>query len=205
MNSEPTFSDRVSIRQHMRQKRSAISPEQQLQNARNLCLQLMNFPGLQRAQNIAVYLANDGEIDPIVFATKLLHRGKTCYLPSLHPLKDGHLWFANYVSPRIKNRFGIEEPNHKIAPMINPKQLDVVLLPLVAFDRHGGRLGMGGGFYDRSFEFLGKGSASKPKLIGLAHDFQEVDQLPIESWDIPLSAIVTNKEIIRVHNPSEDN
>lgn len=202
MNSEAMISDRVSIRQHMRQQRMALSPEQQLLNARNLCQQLLSFPGLQRAQNVAVYLANDGEIDPIVFASKQLYRGKTCYLPSLHPLKKGHLWFADYTSPRVKNRFGIEEPNPKHCAMLNPKQLDIVLLPLVAFDQDGGRLGMGGGFYDRSFEFLTNSLTGKPKLIGLAHHFQQVTKLPTESWDIPLHAIVTDKEIIQINRPN---
>jgi len=71
------------------------------------------------------------------------------------------------------------------------------LLPLVAFDQQGERLGMGGGYYDRTFEFLRRSGLNKPKLIGLAHDFQQVDAIPTEAWDVPLTAIVTNKGVIK--------
>jgi 5-formyltetrahydrofolate cyclo-ligase len=74
-----------------------------------------------------------------------------------------------------------------------------VLLPLVAFDPQGGRLGMGGGYYDRTFAFLnGQKGGQKPKLIGLAHHFQQIPKLPIESWDVPLNAIVTDEQVIQI-------
>jgi len=190
---------RETIREHMRQLRMTLSAQQQLLASRKLSQQLMTQPWFQRAHNIAVYLAYDGEIDPRVFADKALYRKKLCHLPSLHPLKQNHLWFADYDGPRIKNKFGIEEPDPKRNQMLNANQLDVVLLPLVAFDEQGGRLGMGGGFYDRTFAFLNNGNRSqRPKLIGLAHHFQQVPQLPVESWDVPLDAIVTDEKVIQI-------
>ncbi len=186
---------RQSLRQKMRALRQQLTPEQQLHAARQLSQVLLSQPWFQRAQNIAVYIANDGEIDPIVVSTKAQYRGRLCLLPSLHPLKEGHLCFADYNGPRKKNKFGISEPDTKKNDLIKPNQLDIVLLPLVAFDSQGGRLGMGGGYYDRTFEFLKRGVGKKPKLIGLAHDFQRVDKLPLESWDVPLDAIVTDKGI----------
>lgn len=188
--------DRSSIRAFMRHQRQQLTDQQQLQLARQLSQHLFQLPVLQRAHNIGVYIANDGEIDPIVFATKSLYRSKNCLLPSLHPLKEGQLWFGAYDGPKIKNRFDIEEPDHKRNEMFAAKQLDVVLMPLVAFDDKGGRLGMGGGFYDRTFEFLLKNSMQKPKLIGLAHHFQQVEALPLEAWDVPLTAIVTDKGVV---------
>jgi 5-formyltetrahydrofolate cyclo-ligase len=181
----------------MRNQRNELSPQQQLAAARALSQQLMSLPWFQRAQKIAVYLANDGEIDPIVVSTKAMYRKRQCYLPSMHPLKKGQLIFGDYQGPKIKNRFDIEEPDPKRNEMLNPQQLDLVLLPLVAFDAQGGRLGMGGGFYDRTFEFLKRPGQNKPKLVGLAHHFQQVESLPLESWDVPLSAIVTDKGIIQ--------
>ena len=189
--------DRASIRKHMRALRNQLSPQQQLAEAKKLSQLLFSLPAMQRAQNIAVYLANDGEIDPIVFSERALYRGKNCLLPSMHQLKKGHMEFGPYHGKRRENQFGIAEPDGKFNTMLQGKQLDVVLMPLVAFDAQGGRLGMGGGYYDRTFEFLQKSGVQKPKLIGLAHEFQQVAELPIESWDIPLDAIVTSKGIIK--------
>lgn len=195
MSTEYDAADRSSIRQYMRAQRNQLSPQQQLAEAKKLSQQLFNLPAMQRAQNIAVYLANDGEIDPVVFSERAIYRGKDIALPSMHPLKKGHMEFGPYHGKRRKNQFGIEEPNNKYNSMLQGKQLDIVLMPLVAFDAQGGRLGMGGGYYDRTFEFL-KNSQQKPKLIGLAHDFQQVESLPIESWDIPLNAIITSSGMI---------
>lgn len=190
--------DRHGIRQYMRRQRNALTDQMQLEAAKRLSQNVLSQPWYQRAKNIAVYLANDGEIDPIVFTSKALFRGKSCFLPSLHPIKKGQLWFGDYQGAMIKNRFDISEPDPKQNSMLNAKQLDLVFMPLVAFDNSGGRLGMGGGFYDRTFEFLTKQASGKPKLIGLAHHFQQVEQLPIESWDVPLSAIITDQGVIKV-------
>jgi 5-formyltetrahydrofolate cyclo-ligase len=72
------------------------------------------------------------------------------------------------------------------------RKLDVVLLPLVAFDRRGNRLGMGGGFYDRTFAPRGRGRVSAPRLIGLAHGFQQVAELVDQPWDVPLRGVLTD-------------
>jgi 5-formyltetrahydrofolate cyclo-ligase len=193
LTTEYDLLDRTSIRQHMRKMRNQLSPQQQLQAARNLSQIVFSQPWFQRAHNIALYLANDGEMDPIVVTEKARYRSKHILLPSLHPAKNGHLCFAPDTGPKIKNKFGILEPDPTRNTLIPAKQLDVVFMPLVAFDETGGRLGMGGGFYDRTFEFLKQSGLGKPKLIGLAHEFQKVNQLPIESWDVPLDGIITDK------------
>ena len=197
-----TPQQRHAIRKQMRAFRQQLTPEQQLLAARQLSQILMSQPWFQRAKNIAMYIANDGEIDPIVVSAKAQFRGRRCLLPSLHPLKEGQLCFADYNGPRKKNKFGISEPDPKKNTLIKSNQLDIVLLPLVAFDAAGGRLGMGGGYYDRTFEFLKRGTGKKPKLIGLAHDFQRMEYLPIESWDVPLDAIVTDKQVLLVNSTS---
>jgi 5-formyltetrahydrofolate cyclo-ligase len=197
--TEYDLSDRASIRQYMRQQRNQLSPQQQLQAARNLSKIVITQPWFQRIQNIALYLANDGEMDPIVVMEKARYRGKHILLPCLNPSKSDHLCFAPDDGPLIKNKFGIIEPDPKRNSLMPAKQLDVVFMPLVAFDENGGRLGMGGGFYDRTFEFLKQNGFNKPKLIGLAHELQKVKQLPIESWDVPLDGIITDKKIYTVN------
>ena len=185
--------ERNDIRQHMREQRRQLTPQQQLLSARNISQLLLKQPWFQRAKNIAMYLANDGEIDPRVFADVAHYRGKQCLLPSMHPLKSGHLWFGNYDGAKVTNKFGIEEPDAKHNQMLNPKQVDIVLLPLVAFDEQGNRMGMGGGFYDRIFAYKLKQKNSRPKLIGLAHDFQKQITLPLATWDVPLEGVMTEK------------
>ena len=106
------------------------------------------------------------------------------------------MWFAPYASEDTlkANRYGIPEPNCHANEWIEPHQLDLVLMPLVGFDSEGNRLGMGGGYYDRSFAFLTQpGSIQKPHLLGIAHELQRVDTLPHEAWDVPMNAVVTEQ------------
>lgn len=98
----------------------------------------------------------------------------------------------------VPNRFGIPEPQQGPAHKLPTHLLDVVLMPLVGFDRAGSRLGMGGGFYDTTFAFKQQNPKGKPLLIGLAHSCQEVDSLQADNWDIPLGAIATEKEVLPI-------
>lgn len=90
-----------------------------------------------------------------------------------------------------QNKFGIPEPLPR-AKRIRPESLDLAFVPLVAFDAQGRRLGMGGGFYDRCFSMRLKRFHKKPRLFGCAHACQQMNALPVESWDIPLDCIVTD-------------
>lgn len=93
------------------------------------------------------------------------------------------------------NRYGILEPQLNCSHVSPVAQLDMILMPLVAFDSKGNRLGMGGGFYDRTLAHLPKNKAQRPTLIGIAHQCQFVDALPVASWDIPLDYIITDERI----------
>lgn len=124
--------------------------------------------------------------------------GKEVYLPVLAPLKD-QLYFAPFQpDSKMKiNRFGISEPNCPPNYWLSAQQLNLLFLPLVAFDKEGNRLGMGGGFYDRSLAYLSfRKRFKQPKLIGLAHDLQQVESIKHEKWDIPVDQIITEKRII---------
>ena len=91
----------------------------------------------------------------------------------------------------IKNQFGISEPEFKHAVHIQSRFLSTVFMPLVAFDEKGNRMGMGGGFYDRTFQFKTTSATNTPKLIGLAYECQKVESLPTEAWDIPMHGAAT--------------
>lgn len=190
---------RSALRKQLRQRRRNLTKPQQRAAAQGLLRQLKKQPLFIRSRHIALYLPNDGEIDPTPIVKAAWKLGKQCYLPVLQPGKDNRLWFIRYRpdTPMIKNRFGIFEPHPQYQKTFPAKCLDLVLLPLVGFDDFGGRMGMGGGFYDRSFAFKHKtGAASPPYLLGLAHDCQRVDQLTLASWDIPLNAVATDQRVI---------
>jgi 5-formyltetrahydrofolate cyclo-ligase len=190
--------DRSTLRKQLRHKRQSLSPSQQRLASRQLAKTISRQGLLRKHQHIAFYWANDGEIDPALLLALAHRRHRHCYLPVLNA--NNSLRFIRYrPGDKLKNnRFGIPEPVNRQHTR-KPWALDLVFLPLVGFDRQGGRLGMGGGFYDRTF----KAQRLNPKLaasrlIGLAHQCQEVDLLAVKSWDVPLSAIVTDREHIQV-------
>ncbi len=189
------MSSKAITRQHIRQQRQSLSQQQQQHASSQLIQQLLKLPELRTAKHIGLYWPNDGEISAVDLLRRAGKRGKYFYLPKV--LDDGFLHFRPLTKNMRQNCYGIAEPvNSRVIPL---HKLDLILMPLVAFDRLGQRLGMGGGYYDRSLMFKRKQLwRAKPILVGLAHDFQEVMALGHDSWDIPLSVIVTNKEIIRV-------
>ncbi|MAY41780.1 MULTISPECIES: 5-formyltetrahydrofolate cyclo-ligase [unclassified Neptuniibacter] len=186
---------RTQLRKKIRTLRRSLKPHQQKQAALNLLGNIRNRADFRNAKHIALYLPNDGEISPEPLIKLCWKLGKKVYLPVLHPVLHNRLWFIPYTpqSPMIRNIYGIKEP--KLIPSLcrTAWSLNLVLLPLVAFDQNGNRMGMGGGYYDRTFSFKSlKKGINGPALIGLAHDIQRVEELPVESWDIPLTSIVTD-------------
>ncbi|MBY0419931.1 MAG: 5-formyltetrahydrofolate cyclo-ligase, partial [Pararheinheimera sp.] len=186
------MTSRQQLRSHIRSLRRALSAEQQQQASLNLIQQLLPRPEVQQAQHIALYLTNDGELDTTPLIQALWQQGKSIYLPLLHPIVPGYLVFQLYTpDTQLKpNQFGIGEPELNCSLLCPVSKLDLIFTPLVAFDSQGRRLGMGGGFYDRTLSQLSSDTKSaattKPQLIGLAHDCQHVESVPTEAWDIPL-------------------
>jgi 5-formyltetrahydrofolate cyclo-ligase len=186
------------IRNTIRSKRRALTTAQQQAAGENLAALISQQNFFLRAKRIGIYLANDGEIDPSLLMGIALNAKKDCYLPIIHPLQFNRLYFGQYrEGDQLKsNRFGILEPQFNSATIVPLWTLDLILLPLVAFDRSGSRIGMGGGFYDRTLAACAN-QPRRPNLIGLAHGCQEVENISQQSWDIPLDQIITDREIIR--------
>ncbi|WP_332404761.1 5-formyltetrahydrofolate cyclo-ligase [Vibrio metschnikovii] len=183
---------RQQLRGLIRQRRNQLSQAEQQQASQALIQRFIELPEAQTSQHIALYLATDGELNTQPLIEWLWAQGKYVYLPVLHPFSSGHLLFLRYqpTTPMVRNRFAILEPRLN-QQLIQPlKQLDLICTPLVAFDAHGQRLGMGGGYYDRTLaNWFVTGQGATP--IGLAHDCQYLEQLPHKSWDVPLPKIVT--------------
>jgi 5-formyltetrahydrofolate cyclo-ligase len=186
------------LRQLLRARRRALTCSQQATAAASLSLRLMRSHWFRASQNIAFYLANDGEMDTVLLMEMAQARGKHCFLPLIDKGPHPSMLFARYRrGDRLaENRFGIDEPLPN-AEIIEPARLDLVLVPLVGFDITGGRLGMGAGYYDRSFSAKLQRPKASPRLIGLAHQCQCVRLLPGNDWDVPLDGVVTDTATYR--------
>ena len=188
--------ERAQIRAEIRNTRKNLSNNQQIIAAQSLKMNFIQHLKSEKTTNskhIAIYLSNDGELDTSLLIKELWSLNHTVYLPIIHPFNGANLLFQRYEknSPMRANRYGILEPKLNCSQICPLPELDYVLMPLVAFDKFGNRLGMGGGFYDRTLARLYEQDWQQPQLIGLAHACQQVDKLPIESWDVPLKTIIT--------------
>ncbi|MBH0031953.1 5-formyltetrahydrofolate cyclo-ligase [Pseudoalteromonas sp. SWYJZ98] len=187
---------RAQIRAEIRNTRKNLSNNQQIIAAQSLKMNFIQHLKSEKTtspKHIAIYLSNDGELDTSLLIKELWNLNHVVYLPIIHPFNGANLLFQRYEknSPMRANRYGILEPKLNCSQICPLPALDYILMPLVAFDKQGNRLGMGGGFYDRTLARLHEQNWQKPQLIGLAHECQKVDVLPIESWDVPLKTIIT--------------
>lgn len=190
------------LRQAARHKRRQLNPDTQQRHARRAAAHFKRYPGLRRARRIAFYLAADGELDPAVIRASLARPGRHWFLPVIERLSPPTLAFYRDGDPRQRrpNRFGILEPNRRRSAPVTAGSLDLILLPLVGFDAHGQRIGLGLGFYDRCLATLKHQHAwrHRPALIGLAHECQRIDHIPANPWDVPLDAVLTERRLYLV-------
>jgi 5-formyltetrahydrofolate cyclo-ligase len=188
------------LRQKIRQQRRSLTRAEADDCAEQLAHRTARHALVIQSQRVAAYLASDGEINPYPLMQSLWKSGKTIYLPVLVPFSNQTLWFAEFspTDTLVFNRFGIPEPVRR--RLIKPCALDLVLTPLVAFDSSGHRIGMGGGYYDRSFAFLRRRQHwRKPRLLGLAYELQKQACIEPNDWDIPLDAVATESRIYQTH------
>lgn len=192
---------RGQIRRSMRKRRRAVQGPTASAFARRIAARLILSGYLERASHVGVYLSNDGEASLSPLITFLRNAGKSVYLPCLNGEK---LQFRRFGDGQtlVKNRFGIAEPDPLRQPERAARELDLVLMPLVSFDASGNRLGMGGGFYDKTFAFISNRTARHlswrcPRLVGIAYECQRHQALPAQYWDIPLFAIATERTVHR--------
>lgn len=187
------------LRRTIRQQRRSLDDRSRAMASLQLTQHILANRHFRASKRIACYLPNDGEIDLTPLIEHLWYLGKYCYLPVLSPLGHNRLEFAPFTdSTALKlNCFGIAEPDVHARSWLSPMQLDLVITPLVAFDSKGNRLGMGGGYYDRSFAFLRhRQHWKKPRLVGVAYDFQQVTTLPVKKHDVPLGCVITDTGLI---------
>ncbi len=188
---------RIRLRAALRARRAALSAGERIAAAQALVVQLERVPEFMTDRHIGGYWAVAGELPLSALFAGLLGRGQLWYLPVVG--SDHRLLFAPWHpgQPVVANRYGIPEPECTPGDLIAPAQMDVVLVPLLGFDRGGRRLGFGGGYYDRSFAFLhGRAGVGRPVLIGIGYASQEVAGLEAMAWDVRLDYVATERELI---------
>ena len=187
--------ERYRLRQRIRAERRALSSADRAAADRAIAARIRNLDVFRRARRIAVFLAFDGEPSLRRVIEDAARAGKRIYAPII---TRKAMTFAELDgSARLgTNFFGISEPDE--AKRIDPRRLDLVLTPLVAFDDCGVRIGVGRGYYDRCFRFLHTRSAwHRPKLLGVAYELQHVHTIAPEPWDVPLWGAVTEARVRR--------
>ncbi|OGT45894.1 MAG: 5-formyltetrahydrofolate cyclo-ligase [Gammaproteobacteria bacterium RIFCSPHIGHO2_12_FULL_41_20] len=193
--------NKVQLRKQFRAQCRAILPALRSAAAQQAALLFSSHSFFKHNTIFASYAAREDEFDTMPLIKEIWQAGKRCYLPILSIKNDKHLEFAAYHAGDVLhyNRYHILEPGIR-ADTLDPTEIDIVILPLLAFDKLGNRLGTGAGYYDRTFTFLQGKEQANPLLIGLAYSWQQIDAIPADIWDIRLDGIITDQDITLFHN-----
>ncbi len=180
-----------NLRTRIKEKRSQLSSDNVDRLGEAIFRNILDSNILNDKKRIAIYYSVNNEVTTEQIIKHLWAENKELFLPII---KFNQLMFGSYKSGDNlnNNKFGIPEPVTRTEDLIAADILDLVIVPLVAFDSNCNRLGMGGGYYDRALAF--KQTSSKthsPLLIGLAYELQKVNALEINSWDIPMDGIIS--------------
>ena len=187
------------IRKRFRAERNAIEPATRARWSKQICDQFVQLDSYKSSHHIAAFLASDGEADPIELMRVAVEDGKQVFVPIVvgkaKPLK-----FAPWQPDceMRENRFGIFEPAVEKSDWIEASELDFVVTPLVAFDERCNRIGVGGGYYDRSFAYLKQTSSKATHLVGFAFELQRIETIQPKSWDVSLEAVVTESKVYAI-------
>ncbi|TNF92621.1 MAG: 5-formyltetrahydrofolate cyclo-ligase [Gammaproteobacteria bacterium] len=187
----------VEIRRKVRQNLSDLSPHERQQLIENAISRFVRTRAFRNSKHIACYFPVRHELDIIPLIEYCWSCKKKVYLPCLSPRPFNHLYFLPFSrdTKLSLNRFRIPEPDHTLKKRVHVHKLDIVVTPLLAFDQNGARLGMGGGFYDRTFAFKRYSKhLNKPKLWSIALEIQHYSLTPMP-WDVYLDGIVTESSI----------
>lgn len=187
--------NKSALRAHYRAARLAVPPKDRVLFAEAAAHYLRESAVFQQAQTVACYFATSTEFETANIVESIIRAGKQCYLPVLTAEKT--LVFVAYTpgDVLVPNQYHIPEPLIQPHQTISPASLDLVLLPLVAFDAQGHRLGAGGGYYDRTFAFM-REQSQKPYLMGVGYQAQATATLPVEPYDVTLHGVLTEKGVL---------
>ncbi len=186
---------RTALRRRIKTQRRQLTSSERIQRSKRIAAALRGAGIGHAGQRIALYSPMGGEVllDDVV--RRLRELKCELFLPRIVSWRSRRMRFVRWdVDTRLRrHRFGMLEPvNGATTPAI---KLDLVLVPAVAIDDSGMRLGMGGGFYDRSFAHRRRALWRRPRLIALVYDFQRVAEIPHQSLDVPVDAVVSESGV----------
>lgn len=199
MISSPLETTKAALRRQLRAARAALMPEARRKAASAIVRLALRAGWLRQGRRVGFYMPAKGELDITDLLTRARAMRVDCFLPVIPQARQRTLGFTR-MSDRndwTHNRYGISE-HAAWRPKIRARRLDILFLPLLGFDEQGYRMGMGGGYYDTSLAFLRHRKVwQRPYLIGVAFEVQRVKALPVDSWDVPLDAVLTERQIYR--------
>jgi 5-formyltetrahydrofolate cyclo-ligase len=194
-------------RRRLRALRRALSGQERRVAERRITATLRRMGCTARGRRVALYLARDGEVDLAELIRAARRGGARLYAPHITSQRRRAMRFLPLPEDRAlrRNWYGIDEPEHQPALGIAPGRLDIILTPLVGFDRHGHRLGMGAGYYDRALRrrLVGAGAWRRPRIVGVAFACQETGTIAAAPWDVPLDLVVTERGVLRPKRGSD--
>lgn len=185
----PLREKKNSIREILRRKKDAMRPEERLEKSRSICRHLMEILG--KNETVMVYTSKEKEVNTEPLIQALFAQGNPVVVPII--VKEDvslRLSYLRDFSVLVPSTFGVPEPIGNEIPA-NPDDIDTIILPMLGFDRAGGRIGYGAGYYDR---FL-SGNRNLRK-VGIAFACQEVEDLPLEENDVRMDSVVTEDGVV---------
>ncbi len=189
--------EKDAIREKLKLIRSKLSREDVRTKSAQIRELLFSLPEFQRAKSVSFYVAKENEVQTDHMIKDSLRSGKKVLIP-ITDKESGKLIFSelrDYDTELEPGAFGVLEPEPAYRRVVSPAAMDLIVVPGVAFDVKGHRLGRGKGYYDR---FLSEVSLNKvdAQFIGLAYEFQVLKEIQHEHGDVPVHKIVTEKRII---------
>jgi len=178
------------IRKKFLEKRKNLSAEYVRKKSERIGKKLFSMREFKKARSVMFYVSSGNEVETRRMIRSALKAGKRVAVPFMHDNMIYASRLMNYEKELTKGAFGIPEPEREYRRKVKPGTIDLVIVPGVAFDRTGGRMGFGGGCYD---EFLRK--AKGAVFIGLAFTCQIADKLPLDEHDVKMHKIVTESGI----------
>jgi 5-formyltetrahydrofolate cyclo-ligase len=188
-----------AARRRLRRLRLELDADERATAEQAILFWLERLRVFRRGVRVALYLPMPGEVDLRPGLERAWRRGATVFVPRIASRRRGRMSFVRWMpgAAERRNVFGIVEPAGTVRPT-PARQLDVVVVPVVGFDRRGNRLGMGAGFYDRALRRRLDPARPwrRPRLVGVAFACQELEAIPVSPWDVPLDLIVTERGLV---------
>jgi 5-formyltetrahydrofolate cyclo-ligase len=190
------FDDKKVLRKKILTQRKNINTVEKQEMDNKILDKFYKSEYYRKAKKIFIYVSYDSEINTKAIINKALIDNKKIYVPRTE-FKTRLMDAVEITSlgDLIENKYGILEPEIK-KPHINPNELDLIVVPGLAFDRCGGRIGYGAGFYDRYFKKISQDNIKEIIKLSLAYDFQILEKVPMNAQDIPVNCIITENEFI---------